>query len=87
VTARSRRFGRDFRRYFAGQVVSQLGTSFTQFALPLLVFRLTGSPTDLALTTAATFGPYLLFGLTLGAVTDQVDRKRMMVAVDLAAPA
>jgi MFS family permease len=83
-TGRPRRFGRDFRLYFTSQVVSQLGTSFTQFALPLLVFKLTGSPTDLALTTAATFGPYLLFGLVLGAVTDQVNRKRMMVSVDLA---
>ena len=60
------------------------GTSFTQFALPLLVFKLTGSPTNLALTTAATFVPYLLFGLVLGAVVDQVDRRRMMVSVDLA---
>jgi hypothetical protein len=79
-----RRFGRDFRLYFFSQVVSQLGTSFTQFALPLLVFKLTGSPTNLALTTAATFVPYLLFGLVLGAVVDQVDRRRMMVSVDLA---
>ena len=81
---RGARFGRDFRLYFAGQVVSQIGTSFTQFALPLLVFRLTGSPTNLALTTAATFIPYLLFGLVLGAVVDQVDRRRMMLSVDLA---
>ena len=78
-----RAFGRDFRLYFGSQVVSQLGTSFTQFALPLLVFKLTGSPTNLAITTAATFVPYLLFGLVLGAVVDQVDRRRMMVAVDL----
>ena len=79
-----RSFGRDFRLYFTSQVVSQLGTSFTQFALPLIVFRLTGSPTNLALTMVATFVPYLLFGLILGAVVDQVDRKRMMVLVDLA---
>jgi hypothetical protein len=79
-----RRFGRDFRLYFSSQVISQLGSSFTQFALPLLVFKLTGSATSLALSTAATFVPYLLFGLLLGAVVDQVDRKRMMVGVDLA---
>ena len=85
MAARSRKpFGRDFRLYFTSQVVSQIGTSFTQFALPLIVFKLTGSPTNLAITTAATFVPYLLFGLVLGAVTDQVDRKRMMVLVDLA---
>lgn len=76
--------GRDFTLYFASQVVSQLGSSFTQFALPLLVFTLTGSATDLALTTVATFVPYLLFGLVLGAVVDQVDRRRMMISVELA---
>ena len=63
MAAGRRAFGRDFRLYFTSQVVSQLGTSFTQFALPLLVFKLTGSATNLALTTAATFVPYLLFGL------------------------
>ena len=78
------RFNRDFKLYFGSQVVSQLGTSFTYFALPLLVFKLTGSATNLALTTVATFVPYLLFGLVLGAVVDQVDRRRMMVSVDLA---
>lgn len=77
-------FGRDFGLYFTSQVVSQLGTSFTFFALPLLVFKLTGSPTNLALTTAASYVPYLLFGLVLGAVVDQVDRRRMMASVDLA---
>ena len=84
MARRTTSFGRDFRLYFASQVVSQLGTSFTFFALPLLVFKLTGSPTNLAITTAATFVPYLLFGLLLGAVVDQVDRRRMMINVDLA---
>ena len=39
------------------------GGSFTTFALPLLVFRLTHSATNLALATVAEFVPYLLFGL------------------------
>ena len=76
--------GRDFWLYFSGQVVSQLGSSFTAFALPLLVFRLTRSPTNLAFTMVANFLPYLLFGLFLGAVVDRVDRKRLMISVDLA---
>jgi len=71
------RLGRDFWFYFSGQAVSQLGGSFTTFALPLLVFKLTGSATNLALTTAAEFVPYLLFGLLLGAVVDRFDRKRL----------
>lgn len=76
------RLGRDFWIYFTGQTTSQVGSSFTNFVLPLLVFKLTGSPTNLALTTAAEFVPYLLFGLVLGAVVDRVNRKRLMVSVD-----
>ncbi|MBO0772886.1 MAG: MFS transporter [Actinobacteria bacterium] len=76
--------GRDFWLYFSGQLISQVGSSFTLFALPLLVFRLTGSATDLALTTAANFVPYLLFGLVLGAVVDRLDRRRMMLLTDVA---
>jgi hypothetical protein len=78
-----RRLRRDFWIYFTGQTISQVGSSFTNFALPLLVFKLTGSPTNLALTTAAEFVPYLLFGLVLGAVVDRVDRKGLMISVDL----
>lgn len=79
-----RRLGRDFWLYFGGQVGSQLGSKFTLFALPLVVYKLTGSPTNLALTTVSEFLPYLLFGLLLGAVVDRVDRKRWMIGVDLA---
>ena len=49
------------------------------FALPLLVFKLTGSALSLALATVATFLPYLLFGLVIGAAVGRVDRKRLMI--------
>jgi Transmembrane secretion effector len=78
-----RSLGRDFWLYFSGQLISQVGGSFTLFALPLLVFKLTHSATNLALTTASDFVPYLLFGLVLGAVADRVDRKRMMLLTDV----
>ncbi len=61
-----------------------LGSSITVFALPLLVYTLTGSALDLGIATAATFLPYLLFGLILGAWTDRVDRKLMMIGTDIA---
>ncbi len=82
VVRRRGNLGRDFWLYFGGQLTSQVGSSFTVFALPLLVFKLTHSATSLALTTAASFVPYLLFGLVLGAVADRVDRKRMMLLTD-----
>ena len=74
----------DFGRFWLGQTISNLGSSFTLFALPLLVFKLTGSPLNLGVTTAAEFVPYLLFGLVIGAWVDRVDRKRLMIATDMA---
>jgi predicted MFS family arabinose efflux permease len=83
-TARRRRtLGRDFWLYFGGQLISQVGSSFTLFALPLLVFKLTHSATNLALTTASNLVPYLLFGLVLGALVDRVNRRRMMLLTDM----
>jgi MFS family permease len=74
----------DFGRFWLGQTISNLGSSFTFFALPLLVFKLTGSPLNLGIATAVEFVPYLLFGLVIGAWVDRVDRRRLMIATDLA---
>ena len=76
-------FGSDFARFWTGQTISQLGSSFTLFALPLLVFKLTGSAVNLAITTASEMVPYLLFGLLIGALADRLNRKRMMITVDV----
>jgi MFS family permease len=72
----------DFWKFWTGQTISNLGSSFTQWAVPLLIFRLTHSALNLGIATAATFLPYLLFGLLLGAWMDRVDRKRAMIALD-----
>ena len=80
---RGHRLSGDFWKFWTGQTISNLGSSFTFLALPLLVFKLTGSAVNLAITSAAQFVPYLLFGLVIGALVDRVDRKRLMIAVDL----
>ena len=80
--AGSERLSLDFWKFWVGQTISNLGSSFTQWAVPLLVFRLTHSAVNLGIATAATFLPYLLFGLLLGAWMDRVDRKRAMIALD-----
>jgi MFS family permease len=78
-----RSLGRDFWSFWAGQTISSFGSSITQFALPLLVYQLTGSALDLGIAFAAGGLPYPLFGLAIGAWTDRVDRKRLMIATDL----
>ncbi len=74
---------RPFLIFWVGQTLSQLGSSFTAFALPLLVFHTTGSGLDLGIAAAAAMLPYPLFGLLLGAWTDRHDRKRLMIRADL----
>jgi MFS family permease len=83
VPSASGRLSSEFWKFWTGQTISNLGTSFTMFALPLLVFKLTGSALNLAITTAAEYLPYLLLGLVIGAWVDRVDRKRLMIATDV----
>jgi MFS family permease len=73
----------NFWLLWTGQAISALGSSFTGFALPLLVYNLTGSALNLAYATAAYFIPYLLFGLFIGAWSDRTDRKRLMIWTDI----
>jgi len=79
-----RKLKSDFWKYWTGQTISNLGNSVTLFALPLLVYKLTGSALNLGLQSAAEMVPYLLFGLLLGALMDRVNRKRVMILTDIA---
>jgi amino acid adenylation domain-containing protein len=62
-----------------GQLVSTTGSLLTSFALPIWLYTRTGSVTDLGVLWALA----LLFGvLTLpvaGAITDRIDRRRVMI--------
>jgi MFS family permease len=82
VTDQPHKLSPDFLKFWAGQTISNLGSSFTQWAVPLLVYQLTHSAVSLGVATAATFLPFLLFGLPIGAWMDRVDRKRAMIALD-----
>jgi MFS family permease len=79
----ARRAG-DFWIYWTGQTISLIGSALTNFALPLLVFQLSGSALDLGLASAATWVPYPLFGLFIGAWVDRVNRKGLMIGLDMA---
>jgi MFS family permease len=74
----------DFRRYWVARMASLFGSLVTAVAMPVLVYRLSGSTTLTALTTTLEALPYLLFGLFSGAVGDRFDRKRVMVLADFA---
>jgi MFS family permease len=77
------RRNRDFVLLQLGQGLSTLGTTSTYVAYPLLVLALTHSPAKAGAVGFASVLPYALFALLAGVVADRVDRKRLMIAMDL----
>ncbi len=71
----------NFRRYFAGQAVSLIGTWMQTVAQSWLVLQLTGSGTALGLVIALQTLPVLLLGPYGGVVADRVDKRRLMIAL------
>jgi MFS family permease len=78
VTFRALR-NRNFRLYFAGQMISQAGTWLTTIALTLLVLQITHSGVAIGLLAAAQFGPILLFGAWGGLVADRSDKHKLLI--------
>lgn len=73
----------DWRRYWLSRVVSYAGGTVTYVTAPILVYALTSSALLTGVTAATEGLPYLLFGLVAGALSDRVDRQRLMVSCDL----
>ncbi|MFC8535712.1 MFS transporter [Streptomyces sp. NPDC057249] len=73
-----------FGRLWTAQTVSSLGDGITHAALPLVAFTLTRDPLALAVVTAASTLPWLLFGILGGALVDRWDRRRTMWVADTA---
>jgi MFS family permease len=73
----------DFRRYWLSRVTSLSGSVITFVAMPVLVYRLSGSALLTALVTGLEAAPYLLFGLFAGALADRWDRRVVLVVADV----
>lgn len=76
---------RNYRLYFAGQLVSLAGTWMQQIAMIWLAWRLSNSAAVLGLVGFASQIPILLLGPFAGVLTDRFDRRRILVATQLAA--
>lgn len=71
--------------FWSARTISAAGTGITMVVMPVLVYRLTGSPAATASLTAIEAVPYLAFGLFAGVLADRVDRRKVMVASDVGA--
>jgi MFS family permease len=69
----------NYRRYFAGQVVSLSGNWMQTVAAVWLVLSLTGSGVAVGLTTALQFLPMLLFGAWGGLLADRFPKRRLLI--------
>ena len=72
---------RNFRLFFGGQLISQIGNWLTLVAQALLVLKLTDSGVALGVLAAAQFGPVLFVGPFAGLVADRSDKRRLLMTV------
>ncbi len=74
---------RDFSLMWSAQLVSTIGSSLTDLAAGILVYRVTESALNVGLTLMVTAIPTLFIGLFAGVFVDRFDRKRILLSSDL----
>jgi MFS family permease len=74
---------RNFRLFFAGQLISLIGTWMQSVAQAWLVLKLTNSSMALGVVAFAGYMPIVLVGLFAGVVVDHVDRRRLIIAAQI----
>jgi MFS family permease len=70
---------RDFRLFWVGQLVSQIGTWMQSVAQAWLVLELTQSPLQLGIVSALQFTPILLLSPVGGALSDRFAKRRVLL--------
>jgi MFS family permease len=70
---------RDFRLFWAGNFLSNVGTWMQNVAQGWLVLRLTNSPFWLGVVGFASTFPILLLALVGGVIADHVDKRRLLI--------
>lgn len=70
---------RNFRLFFTGQLISQVGNWITAIALVLLVLHRTHSGIAVGALTAVQFGPVLLLGAWAGLIADRSNKRHLLI--------
>ncbi len=70
---------RNYRLFFAGQIVSNTGTWMQRIAQDWLVLEITNSPLAVGITTALQFLPMLFFGLWGGLIADRFPKRLVLL--------
>ncbi len=75
---------RNYRLWFAGQLVSLFGSWMQSTAQGFLVYELTGSPAYLGYVTFAASAPSWLFMLRAGVIADRMSRRSLLLLTQTA---
>jgi len=75
--------GRAFTGLWSASTTSALGSGLTTVAAPLLVATRSDDPMVVAASFVAAWLPWLLFALPGGVLVDRVDRRRLMLLIDV----
>ncbi|WP_291584114.1 MFS transporter [Clostridium sp. UBA6640] len=74
---------KDFLLLMLGKLVSLIGSEMQGFALSLYVLKITGSATKFASVLSITLIPKLILGPIAGVIIDWIDRKKVIVYLDM----
>src|SRR5688500_10382724 len=90
ATSRSARSGtfsslrvRNFRLFFSGQMISQVGSWLRMIAQALLVLAITDSGVAVGAMTACQFLPMLVLGPWFGLIIDRSDKRLLLIFVQV----
>jgi len=86
-TFASLRRHRNYRLFFAGQVISVTGSWMQNIGLAWLVIELTHSPVAVGGLAFARFLPFTVLGLFAGVIADRLDYRRLVIATQAASMA
>ncbi|MFJ3310065.1 MFS transporter [Streptomyces sp. NPDC086549] len=70
---------RDYNLWWGGSAVSQLGSSVSQLAYPLLILGATGSASSAGIVAACTNAGYLCASLPAGVAADRASRRSLLM--------
>jgi len=74
---------RNYRLFFTGQVISNIGTWMQRVAQAWLVLSLTHSPVAVGILALCQFLPFTLFSLVAGVVVDRLDAWRTVISTQV----
>jgi len=77
------RSNKNFRNLWLGQVISELGDWFSTIALLNLMLEVTGRAQSIAWFFIVIYIPGMVVGPAAGVLVDRLNRKKLMIAMDL----